>query len=239
MEKAFTYMFKDNKIMNKSLILIILAFAESILNILGLIIAPIICGYKISCVKSIMEQSENYILPYANIKKNFVLGIKVLLSAFFGSIPYIMIGTVLVILGINLCIQKCFVYGAVLFILTGLICLPYLYFSMAFERIFAKTESMFSYFQYKEAYREMSSDHSHYLLYAIAMPIILAVLCGTIFFVLFSLSSIIQMLLQTTINAKVVSILFITIFSAVISIIQIYSCYYYSYLTAKCIKQYN
>ena len=85
MKEAFTYMFKDGKYLEKAFAYAGFVFlADFLANfsqyikgsnlgflmlILGYIVLFIPSGYGISCVKALMAQKENFVLPY--IKTSF------------------------------------------------------------------------------------------------------------------------------------------------------------------------
>ena len=87
--QAFSYMFKDNKILQKYLIISAILAAPILFIILVKIPALqltvaflmiflliMLSGYWVTCIKAVLNQNENVVLPYINVKNNLVLGFK-------------------------------------------------------------------------------------------------------------------------------------------------------------------
>ena len=107
MLKAFNYIFKDNNLVQKSLWYFIwitlfmfvtcdfVSLSKNILHLfllltITIIIESVISGYQIAIIKSLDNNSNFNLIPYFNLKKNFILGIKFLASTFmFNFIFYI------------------------------------------------------------------------------------------------------------------------------------------------------
>ena len=91
MLRAFTYMTKDNKILNKILTLyglmglcVLALLLGAMSGAIGIILAItviftivcVMCGYWLNCVKAVSEQKDNIVLPLMNFKQNFIFGIR-------------------------------------------------------------------------------------------------------------------------------------------------------------------
>ena len=176
MIKAFTYMFKDNRFIQKSsiyfLFLLIGTFCTNYANILlkaggkpvlhlvylaGIILLLVPYGYVVSCIKALTEQKENFILPMFNVKTNFVIGLKyiiaiLLLSLIFG----FMIGLICGIL-------KAKVLAIVLLslVITSAVLLL-IFYTLALNWIFANTQAITSFLQFKRAHALISQDYPRY-----------------------------------------------------------------------------
>ena len=144
MIKAFTYMFKDNRFIQKSsiyfLFLLIGTFCTNYANILlkaggkpvlhlvylaGIILLLVPYGYVVSCIKALTEQKENFILPMFNVKTK-VLAI-VLLSLVITSAVLLLI-----------------------------------FYTLALNWIFANTQAITSFLQFKRAHALISQDYPRY-----------------------------------------------------------------------------
>lgn len=163
MIKAFTYMFKDNRFIQKSsiyfLFLLIGTFCTNYANILlkaggkpvlhlvylaGIILLLVPYGYVVSCIKALTEQKENFILPMFNVKTNFVIGLKyiiaiLLLSLIFG---FITVAAAFMI-GLICGILKAKVLAIVLLslVITSAVLLL-IFYTLALNWIFANTQAI-------------------------------------------------------------------------------------------------
>ena len=105
MKEAFTYMLKDNKIKEKAALYFGIMFiatlltnfsqyinsnnsgtvpslASLLLGLVGGILSLITTGYSFVCIKTIIEQKDNIVLPYI-APKNAILGLKFSVSQSF------------------------------------------------------------------------------------------------------------------------------------------------------------
>lgn len=101
MKEAFSYMFNDNKFWQKSLAYLAVSIIAIFANLYYKNISPyenqnlfeyflfwligslstlLASGYFYNCVKALIEQKENFILPFFNIKTCFITGIKYAIS---------------------------------------------------------------------------------------------------------------------------------------------------------------
>ena len=206
MEKAFTYMFKDNKFRTKALSYFVLLFIcqlcstyiqlklpdfkdaqalksiapEQILQVLPLctilfvvsmVISFIISGYKIACIRSLIEKKENLVLPTMNFVKNlgtgfkfsiasFLLGLAILSIVGIGAVIFILLFKFtpvsmqipLIILAVILSIVAVF----------GTLFLAVL--NYGFTWLFAKTDDIFSFFRFKELGELINKNVNNYIL---------------------------------------------------------------------------
>ncbi|DAB20935.1 TPA: hypothetical protein CPT94_08860 [Candidatus Gastranaerophilales bacterium HUM_22] len=183
MIKAFTYMFKDNRFIQKSsiyfLFLLIGTFCTNYANILlkaggkpvlhlvylaGIILLLVPYGYVVSCIKALTEQKENFILPMFNVKTNFVIGLKyiiaiLLLSLIFG---FITVAAAFMI-GLICGILKAKVLAIVLLslVITSAVLLL-IFYTLALNWIFANTQAITSFLQFKRAHALISQDYPRY-----------------------------------------------------------------------------
>jgi len=170
MKEAFYYMFKDNKIFQKyiAIVLSILIpiFAAVIIKIevvkliIILLLIPlcmILSGYWISCVKAIVNQKQNIILPYINVKNNIITGFR--------------LGVAELILGLILLLLVLFGVGftSIVPLLTIVIAPIYLVVSItlliltiAFTWIFANTDDIYSYIRVSKAIEFISHNKKSY-----------------------------------------------------------------------------
>ena len=134
MQKAFNYMFKDNKFWVKLLHfygLMLLAILSLLLTIRispkfmllalapGLVCAITLTGYAFNVTKALTLQHENYVLPYINFKHAFVTGITYILAAILFAVltglvagfPLILALTPLKTLGEILCVITAHIVG--------------------------------------------------------------------------------------------------------------------------------
>lgn len=175
MEKAFTYMFKDSMIAEKALYYFVIAFGVDYLIkmsvfyanndyswiyvLLALIFAFILYlpfyGYLISCIKAIMTQSDNIVLPCLNFCKNFILGLKFMLSGLIVGILFFLISALFLFMPVFLLFVIKGALGVILFIFGVLIVLfsiiALTVYTPAFVCIFAKNEWITSFFRFPRA----------------------------------------------------------------------------------------
>lgn len=193
MANAFNYMFKDNKYWQKALVLASIVFLSElnsntanmykgccmapskeyyILNILSTLIKMFALGYSFTCIKALCEQKDNYVLPFINLKNNFILGIKNYIAILFISA----IGYVLVFTGYF--IEAPFIVLYIYIAISSILMLIYMtFYMMPCSWIFAKTGSVTSYLRLKQATQLIMTNKSTYWK-AIAMFVLLAIITG-------------------------------------------------------------
>ncbi len=172
MKEAFYYMFKDNKILEKyiTIILSILipVFATIIIKIkvvqliIILLLIPlciILSGYWISCVKAIVNQKQNIILPYINIKNNIVTGFKWRIAELI--LGLVLLGLVLFGIGITYIIP---ILNYVLVPIYAVISIAVFILTIAFTWIFANTDDICSYIRIAKAIEYISRNKQSYFI---------------------------------------------------------------------------
>ncbi|MBQ9245369.1 DUF4013 domain-containing protein [bacterium] len=236
MKEAFLYMLKDNKIKEKAAIYFGIMFVATLLQNLsqyisshnvsgtptiqtillalsGFVISFITTGYSIICIKTIIEQKDNIVMPYINIK-SFYPGLKYIISLGLLSIViYLILIPIYVISAMvsKLIFLLCII-AIVLFVAAYLPVLTY---------IIATTGMWTSFFRIVRATKLINSSKWQYWKNALmicAIGILIAVLTGIITY--FSGNEISGIIIQT---------LFTTAISS-------YTVYVFAYLTAKSIK---
>ncbi len=193
MLKAFNYIFKDNNLVQKSLWYFIwitlfmfvtcdfVSLSKNILHLfllltITIIIESVISGYQIAIIKSLDNNSNFNLIPYFNLKKNFILGIKFLASTFmFNFIFYILLSIPCFILGIlaytisktwTACLITIIALTVIAYLLYFIVFLP------AYKLYFSRTDDMFSIFDLKEIFSLISGNYNNYkriLLYFIIL----------------------------------------------------------------------
>ena len=126
MIEAFSYMFKDNKFFEKAGLYFLFAFLANFLTQYAQTIAPsvpgetfsiqyIFCvlsgfllvfipvGYGYLCIKALMMQKDNYVLPFFNVGKSVIIGLKFLVNMLALTclfyLPFIILSVILGFLG--------------------------------------------------------------------------------------------------------------------------------------------
>ncbi len=180
MKEAFDYMFNDNKFNQKALTYFVLAFFGTIfsnlaalnekslimpmLTLVGLIIMLIPVGYVVSCIKALIEQKENFVLPIFNFKNNFILGFKFAIATLILSLTF---GLAIAILALVISFVASILKAKILVVIGALVLLiPILilaYYTLALNWIFATTEAFTSFLQFKKAAELIKKNTSHYL----------------------------------------------------------------------------
>ena len=189
MINAFTYMFYDNKFLQKAIFYFIFClstklclefatvFSEQniyitamLLYIVGTIFSIVTNGYFISCVKALISQNKNYVLPVFNMK-SLLMGIKYTISIFLA--------------GLCLFFILFFVFILSLFlgkILSGLIiiiiALTFTAYFNALAFIFANTEAFNSFLQFKKATNLIKNNADEYVKGLIILIIVLVTIAG-------------------------------------------------------------
>ena len=242
MKEAFNFMFKDNMLKNKVIIYFLFLFLANLFNnyanifapackgclappqyyilyLIGTIIMLIPSGYGISCIKSFVVQSDNYILPFVNVKNNFVLGIKLGISVLIMAFILTIIATFAGILSVLISpLSTPIVLGVIGII--GVIIISF--YSMAFSYIFATTESFLSYINFKKATNLIKNGIKHYIISCL------------LFFLITIVLGIFSSLLTLLAGVNFIGI---AIISILISLISCYTVYVFAYITAKSIKE--
>ena len=243
MREAFNFMFKDNMFKQKALPLLGILFIANIFTniassmapargaapsinytvfvILGLLFLFISNGYFITNVKSFIEQKENIILPFVNIKNNFILGFKQSIAIMIAVLLFFLVGVIAVaLITVFSGLTKLYVIGSILppILITSAI-IAFIFYLIAFCYIFATTEKFTSFLQFKKATGMIKPVAKHYIL-TLLLTILVSVLTGIFNAAISALF----------IKAGIVGIILITIFE---SVVGVYCLYVYSYLIAK------
>ncbi len=188
MEKAFTYMLKDSMLKEKALCYFVLAFGVDYLIKLGNFYANnnysliyIICafvfalilyipfyGYLVACIKAIMEQDDNIVLPLLNFGKTFIFGLKYLLACMIIGLLYAIISVVVIVVPIALMSVGYTILGIILFILAILLVIfsiiTLMVYSPVLVCIFAKTGWMTSFCRFIRATKLIKNTPSQYFI---------------------------------------------------------------------------
>jgi len=248
MLEAFNYMFKDNMFKKKAFMYFILFFIAnficnyskmffsaikhlpnhhyslifSLLLIFALLFAISLFivsgGYNISCVKAIIEQKKNYILPFINFKRDIIIGLKYGISLLVLLLTLFLIYVfVVALVGLIMPFATEFISKLLNIILT---ILPFFY-MLAFTCIYAKTEKLASYVSFFVATKLISLDFWNYFKYF------------TVCVVFLILWNVINATIMGIFDSGVVQ-LFIR--SLLLSLIASYTVFLCAYLTAKSVK---
>ena len=177
MREAFTYMFKDNRLLSKAvpisaqfLCIFALCFVSlltssqflTMLTVLLIIFTIVsIFGYFITTVKAIILQNSNIVLPALKPINNFTLGFKSGIAVFFAELVIDLFAVSLHYI-VSLLPNKKISLLLSLFIL-GLYILIYML-KPALICIYAKTEKFFSYLNFKLAFKLISKNIKNYIL---------------------------------------------------------------------------
>lgn len=193
MEKALYYMFKDNLIKQKMLSYFLLVFVTNacfmfgayyltlikanpslITYSMGFILAGLIlafpaAGYYMSCIKSIMTQDENIVLPTIHLGKNFVFGFKYFLTVLLFALCFVLVYCFFAVLLIFLFkYTNLSLIVSLMSIFLILLMLVFLFFiwviSLALLAIFAKTEFYTSLFRYPLAIKLIKNNPGNYFI---------------------------------------------------------------------------
>jgi len=219
--EAFTYMFKDNKFLEKGFIYYIFAFLEMLFalflqtlsqnrniqgllyfSLLGLFITIILIGYRVKCIKALTIQNNNYLLPFFEVGNCIKLGIKAFLAIIFASLVW---GLLCIIPFVNIIIIL------LAFIFFG-------YFFMAYDWIFSNTEGLNSFLRIKLAWKLIAYAKGNYFK-SFIMNIVAAILCeipAILLYVLLNLS------LPHGMSVNIFKTLFMAIFATYQTFISVY-----------------
>ena len=191
-----------------------------ILTLIGFIAVFIPTGYGISCIKAIREQGENIILPFLNIKHNFISGFKMMLGITILSITLgILYMASLIIPAIILALFNLKAVMAVLMIALSLIMLLLVtVYSPAMCCLFAEKEWITTFFRLIRATKAIKENAGNYFKY---------VGLFIIFMIVFSIiNSIIMVIFNNNIGGAVFTAL-------LISLISTYTAFVFAYIAAK------
>lgn len=186
MINAFTYMFNDNKFFQKALFYFIFSFATQfslesakvlyarnifttaiLLYVVGIIFSIIVNGYFISCVKALISQNKNYVLPLFNIKM-LLPGVKYTLAFFLAVLCLSFVFLLVFILSIF--IGK--ILSSLIIIIFVLLLAAY-FNALAF--IFANTEAFTSFLQFEKATNLIKNNMGKYCKGLIIMIIVFVI----------------------------------------------------------------
>ena len=240
MEKAFTYMFRDDRFWQKSGLVFLLYFVSQycfglvqpenkvltvfpnslFVCVLGLLIFMILSGYSFNIIKLIMDKNDEIVLPEINLANNLIIGLKWILSIFLFILAFT--GVYIAMILLNAAVKSVFlvVISVVLFIIALLVLMI---FFPALIAIFAKTEKIFSIFRFGMAKKIIVHNPGSYFT-GVGFILLLGVL-------LFVIAALCLLPLMFILNKNLVFNLVYT--SVIYSLISTYSVYVTSYLYAK------
>ena len=189
MLKSFYYMFKTEKFWVKGLCYMGLVFISNLLTnyaqtllppcakcapplspvywvclISGMLLSLIPLGYVYSCIKSIIDSEEEVMLPFMNLKEDFVKGFKYAVSMLSLLLPLlvvvmlIIVGIAGVTLGSNLgaVISKTFLIFVIL---------AFAFLLIGFNRLFAEEPRFSNFYRFKRVFELISTGKRRYLGY--------------------------------------------------------------------------
>ena len=202
-----------------------------LLLILSTIAMFITQGYHLNCIRAIIEQRKNPILPYMNIKNSFVMGFKFNLSLFI-----LMLSVFIGILGIILLcamiigfsplansqttfVSTCFALLIILISIIGFF--AFIIYLPALCCMFAKTEMLTTSFRFIRATKLIKQDVGNYFKY-VGMFILLTVNLFLINFVM-----------MIPLRGNAASSFIITFLT---SLIEAYTVFVFAYLIARSVK---
>ena len=207
MLKSFTYMFKDNKFIQKAFMFFIFTliglFCTNYANItakvspqpelllitlIGMIMQIFPGGYAVSCIKALTEQKENYILPMFNLKSVFVIGFRNGIAALI--LCLVLIGIYGLIAGIfaiitMLPLPLTIILVILLTVLSFIPLLALLFYGLALNWIFANTQALTSFLQFQKAHALIKQDWRRYLKafgLMLAISVIITIFCSVLHF---------------------------------------------------------
>jgi len=246
MKEAFNFMFKDNMFLKKAMVYVFVAFVANLVSnyantlapmpktmpsiqyilffLAGAILMLIPSGYGVSCIKAFVEQKDNFVIPFLNIKNNFVLGFKLAVSIIIMSLIFGLCITIAAMAFAFLfsLINAVTIGSIILGVFVCTIILIVVFYSLAFCYIFATTEKLTSFIQFRTATKLIKNNPKHYILSTLVF-IGLSLLVGVA---------------GTIITSVLNSYGFIGLAIATFIIVSIsgYTVYVYSYLTSKAIQ---
>ena len=255
MREAFSYMFKDNKYKNKALTYFVFAMIANFCSIyantfapscsgvgchveqtispeaarwlfLGVIISLIPLGYHFSCIKALIEQKENFVLPNFNLIKNFVQGLKYFFNIILAVIVYgLGFAIVAILLAIIASLTGLKVLSLMLLaIISILLFAGFSILSLAFFWIFANTGWLTTLFRVQRAYNLVKTNRSTYWL-ALGLMILLGIVVGLV--------SIVAPILGAFTGSSIAASL---IAAFLISILAAYTTFVSAFIIAKAVK---
>lgn len=242
MTNAFNYMFKDNKYGQKALVYGAIMFLSQLasnvaklffneannqagiescilLNIISGLLQMLTIGYGFVCIKALIEQKENFLLPFFKFKQTFILGLKNSVAVFLYTL------TIFAFLILSELIFSYALNSIILHYVMVLLTICYvIVYTLSFAWIFTNTEAITSYFRIRKATQLIKANAKTYLkslvLFAIA-----AMMCAAPCFV-------ITCCLHFIMNKIVVAIL-MSLTTALVSAYVSFACFF---ITAKAIK---
>lgn len=216
MKEAFTYMFKDNKFWNKFFILSIFAFIYTfcstvltcsikydlhvyILSLIVLVCYILIEGHRISVIGALQGKStELKVLPYVNLKNNFVTGFKYTVAVILFSIPlfsiiaacgYTSVFSMTIGTPIRhttmyiVTIYSVFMVLTLLFTLISALLINFVIPSALI--IFTKTKSVWNFYKFEEMLKIIKSNKKNYIIAVIVYflaGLIINLICNAVAF---------------------------------------------------------
>ena len=231
MKKAFTYMFDDENIAKKLLVLFGInliayfimtwfrvfpteGFITLLLCITALTAGIISTGYGISCVKSFIKNEQ---LPYIDFTKNALLGLKFILAILITAVTIfacsIIFYLLMKLLFLPIQIILAIFYTVIFFV--------FLFYSLGLSRNFAQTEHVLSYLQLKKVTAQIKNNKTAYLKafgYYILFTIVMSVL-----------NYLVGQILIFFVGFKSINILILSLFN---SLFTTYTIFVSSYLVA-------
>lgn len=199
MKEAFTYMFKDNKFWIKALSYFSLFFTANfllnyaqtllptcprcavslpwqywVLFIAGTLVNFVALGYIFSCIKTLIEQKENPLLPFVNILKDLYKGFKYAVSLILLIIPVMVIVMLLVlgIAGVTSGSIVGFILSKILYILVFLF---FGFLFIGFNWLFAGNESFFNFFKFRKVFELIWADKKKYICHLLMILLVFTI----------------------------------------------------------------
>lgn len=191
MKKAFSYMFSDNGFCKKAFLFLIYTVlllycsnfslthsgGKIVLNLYNYLFVFLVfifgCsiseGYKIAIIKSLDEENKKFvILPILNLKKNFILGFKYLISILCFSMPFLCVtGALGFVVGYASVLNMPSILINTASILIILLLLVYSIYLLAFLpasiQVFAKTSSIWSFYKFEDVFQLIFVDFKKYI----------------------------------------------------------------------------
>lgn len=241
MREAFSYMFKDNCLWQKTWIYItLLAIAniligisktgshiiarpellstnptsDTLLSIAVFLIYFITAGYFLSVTEAIIKQNNNILLPKFNTVNNFIKGLKYFFAILLVMLCCLFVMIILKLVFSSLCIS------ILQLLIVGLISL----YGCAFVWNFANNNSIFSFFEFKKVFKSVANAPLQYFKHIMLLGLI--VIVGAI------LAIIAEFLISFIPSSPIAIILF----SVISAFIDTYIALVSAYLIAKSIK---
>ena len=191
MKEAFTYMFKDNKFWVKGLWYfgfvfianLMINYAQTLVPpclrcappmpwyywvcaLVGPLLSLIPLGYLYTCVKALIEQNDNYVLPNFNLWKNFLKGLKYAVALLMLTIPLLLISMIAVT------ISFARVYTLFLLIIPFALILCFAYFYIGFNWMFANKDSFITFYRFKKLFKLIGTNKKHYFMSFLVIAVV-------------------------------------------------------------------